>query len=134
MGQKDFLIFKILNCYLVVNKTILSIQLGWYANPVYLGDYPYIMKYRVALRSASEGYNQSRLPEFTNEEIAYIRGTYDFFALNFYTSEMNQAMEEPPMYPPPTRWGDIGVNSFTPDDWENTSLSYLKVLSKFTSF
>jgi len=37
---------------------------------------------RIANRSALEGLSRSRLPEFTQEEIDYINGTHDFFALN----------------------------------------------------
>lgn len=37
---------------------------------------------RIANRSALEGFARSRLPEFTQEEIDYINGTHDFFALN----------------------------------------------------
>lgn len=37
---------------------------------------------RIADRSRLEGFARSRLPEFTEEEINYINGTHDFFALN----------------------------------------------------
>ncbi|XP_025830222.1 myrosinase 1-like [Agrilus planipennis] len=46
------------------------------------------MVYASNLRSALEGYNSSRLPQFTSKEIEYIKGTSDFFGLNHYTSVM----------------------------------------------
>lgn len=51
-------------------------SLAWYADPVVLGQYP------AALRDAVG----DRLPAFTPEEQASLRGSVDFFALNYYTS------------------------------------------------
>jgi hypothetical protein len=34
------------------------------------------MKKKIAEKSRQEGYRQSRLPEFTEEEVKYIRGKY----------------------------------------------------------
>jgi lactase-phlorizin hydrolase len=54
----------------------LTIQLGLYAHPVFSqkGDYPQLVKERVMRNSLVEGFRRSRLPEFTKEEIAYVRG------------------------------------------------------------
>jgi lactase-phlorizin hydrolase len=57
--------------------TIIStFQLGLYARPVFSqeGDYPQLVKERIANKSAEEGFLKSRLPKFTEEEIAYVRG------------------------------------------------------------
>ena len=43
---------------------------------------------RIADRSQKEGFSKSRLPEFSAEEIEYIRGTFDFLCLNTYTTSM----------------------------------------------
>lgn len=54
-----------------------SFQLGWYAHPIYsnAGDYPNVLKKRIYTNSIEkEGRARSRLPEFTEEEIKYIRG------------------------------------------------------------
>lgn len=50
--------------------------LGWFADPVYRGDYPAVMRERVG----------DRLPVFTDEERAMLRGSQDFFGLNHYTT------------------------------------------------
>ena len=50
--------------------------LGWFADPVYLGDYPEVMKARVG----------DRLPQFTEEEKALLKGSSDFFGLIHYTT------------------------------------------------
>ena len=53
--------------------------LGWFANPIYgSGDYPQIMKDKILNKSIAQGYNRCRLPEFTQDEIDYIRGWCDF--------------------------------------------------------
>jgi beta-glucosidase/6-phospho-beta-glucosidase/beta-galactosidase len=49
--------------------------LGWFAHPIFVnGDYPVIMKQRIAAKSLAEGRSQSRLPEFTDEEKQFIAG------------------------------------------------------------
>ena len=53
----------------------MQFDLGWFANPIFgSGDYPQVMRDMVATKSALQGYPQSRLPEFTEEEIEYIKG------------------------------------------------------------
>ncbi|XP_049939072.1 myrosinase 1-like [Schistocerca serialis cubense] len=61
---------------------------GIYAHPIYTedGDYPAVVRQRVDANSAAEGRPRSRLPTFTQEEIAYIRGSADFFGLNTYVT------------------------------------------------
>ncbi|XP_046430435.1 myrosinase 1-like isoform X1 [Neodiprion fabricii] len=59
---------------------------GWVAHPLFVGDYPEIVKTRIAMISELEGYPFSRLPEFSDEWVEYINGTADFFGLNHYTS------------------------------------------------
>ncbi|XP_018573472.1 myrosinase 1, partial [Anoplophora glabripennis] len=99
---------------------------GWYVNPIIHGDYPEIMKTRVANRSAAEGLNESRLPEFTDEEISYIRGTYDYLGLNTYSASIIRAIPEPTIGTP-NYYLDIGVQEYTPSDWPSSASSWLKV-------
>jgi beta-galactosidase len=54
----------------------LEFFLGWFADPVYLGDYPAEMRARVG----------GRLPRFTAVERAQLLGSSDFFGLNHYTT------------------------------------------------
>uniref|UniRef100_A0A3B4ZXV7 Lactase n=1 Tax=Stegastes partitus TaxID=144197 RepID=A0A3B4ZXV7_9TELE len=60
--------------------------IGWFAHPIFRGDYSEIMKKVVRERSLAAGLPESRLPEFTPEEVQRINGTHDFFGLNFYTT------------------------------------------------
>jgi beta-glucosidase len=50
--------------------------LGWFADPLYRGDYPEIMRRRVG----------ERLPRFSPDDVSRIRGSNDFFGLNHYTT------------------------------------------------
>ena len=54
----------------------LEFQLAWFADPVFFGKYPDSMVERVG----------DRLPQFTPEEAAMLKGSHDFFGLNHYTS------------------------------------------------
>jgi beta-glucosidase len=54
----------------------LESQLSWFADPVFFGKYPDSM-----LTSLGE-----RLPTFTEDEIEMLRGSWDYFGLNHYTS------------------------------------------------
>lgn len=54
----------------------MEFSLGWFADPIYFGDYPAVMRHRV----------KDRLPKFTDEERDLIKGSNDFFGLNHYTT------------------------------------------------
>lgn len=73
------------------------------------------MKIRIANRSKLEGYAQSRLPEFTEEEKKYIMGTSDFFCINTYYSFLVRNIAEPPIVKPAIMKNDVGVSTFYPD-------------------
>jgi beta-glucosidase len=54
----------------------LEFFLGWFTDPIYLGDYPEVMRERVG----------ERLPSFNESEKALLRDSSDFFGLNHYTT------------------------------------------------
>ncbi|KAJ8924532.1 hypothetical protein NQ315_007330 [Exocentrus adspersus] len=99
---------------------------GWYANPIFNGDYPEIMKTRIANRSKLEGFEESRLPVFTDAEIDYIKGTYDFLGLNSYSSYMVKTDPEPEIGDP--SWDDdTGVYEYQKEDWIPSASDWVKV-------
>ncbi|KAJ9579864.1 hypothetical protein L9F63_004466 [Diploptera punctata] len=59
---------------------------GWILHPIYIGDYPPLLKDWFAKKSREEGYYRSRLPEFSKEEIELVKGTWDYLGLNYYTT------------------------------------------------
>ena len=62
-------------------RRALEFYLGWFADPIFRGDYPDSMRRLVG----------ERLPEFTQEEKRLVRGSADFFALNHYTTHYASA-------------------------------------------
>lgn len=104
------------------------LQLGWYAQPIFGGgDYPEVIKQNVADRSLKEGFTESRLPEFTQAEIQNIKGTYDFFGLNHYTTKYAQAKEYP-IDPSEPHWTyDTGAYLFQDDAWNYTGSEWCRV-------
>ena len=51
--------------------------IGWFADPIVFGKYPQSMIDRIG----------DRLPTFTTEQSARLKGSYDFYGLNHYTSK-----------------------------------------------
>ncbi len=65
------------------------IELGWFADPIFGdGDYPKLLKEIVANNSHLQQLSSSRLPEFTEHDKRMIAGTFDFFGLNHYTTNL----------------------------------------------
>ena len=61
--------------------------LGWFAHPVFVnGDYPAVMKEKIANKSIHQKYNESRLPSFSDQEKSYIKGKHVllFVGTNFH--------------------------------------------------
>lgn len=58
------------------SERALEFFLGWFADPIYRGDYPESMRERVG----------ERLPRFSAEDVALLKGSSDFFGLNHYTT------------------------------------------------
>lgn len=102
-------------------------ECGWVGHTIFTdeGDYPAVMKERIAENSKLEGYSKSRLPEFTKEEIDYIRGTADFLGLNHYSS----LMVEPAPKLSNTPWHkDIGIITSYNASWPHTASDWLRVV------
>lgn len=102
---------------------------GWFMNPLFSkeGNYPQIMIDRVGLRSKLENFPRSRLPAFTQEQIEYMRGTYDFLGLNIYTSSLAANPKIPPPIEDHSYFADAGVLCWQPASWINTSFVDEKV-------
>ncbi|KAI5118432.1 hypothetical protein M0805_009710 [Coniferiporia weirii] len=51
---------------------------GWFAGPIFLGDYPQALKEMIG----------SRLPVFTPDELKLVKGSSDFYGLNVYATNL----------------------------------------------
>eukprot|EP00752_Nemacystus_decipiens_P017501 g15689.t1 len=97
-------------------------NLGWFADPVYTGNYPEMMRERCG----------DRLPEFTAEEKVLLKGSSDFFGLNSYSTDYAEWDEsgggryESHWGTTNTGgfWGDIGVKSSADAKWEKTDMGW----------
>ncbi|XP_075991781.1 lactase/phlorizin hydrolase-like [Anticarsia gemmatalis] len=93
---------------------------GQYAHPIFseTGDFPQIMKERIAAKSAEQGFFRSRLPEFTPEEVEFVKGTSDFFGLNHYSTSLVYRNETAVGYhASPSYFDDIEVLFYSKPEW-----------------
>ncbi|XP_048237315.1 uncharacterized protein LOC124113782 [Haliotis rufescens] len=104
--------------------------LGWFAHPVYVnGDYPKVMKNRIASVSRAQGLNESRLPEFTEEQKNRIAGTHDFFGMNHYTTMyVYKQDEELAGRGKPDYFNDRGIKDEPDPKWLKSGSSWLYVV------
>ncbi|XP_064642636.1 lactase/phlorizin hydrolase-like isoform X2 [Lineus longissimus] len=98
-------------------------KLGWFANPIFNGDYPEVMREKVYNKSMAQGLSVSRLPTFNQTEIDMIKGTHDFFGLNHYTTRLVTSATSP-LNPPSYEMDRDVVESIDPT-WPTSGSSWL---------
>jgi len=64
----------------------IEFAISWFADPVYFGHYPASMRKQLG----------DRLPEFTSEEVALVKGSNDFYGMNHYTANFIKHKTTPP--------------------------------------
>lgn len=64
----------------------LEFSIAWFADPIYHGHYPASMKAQLG----------DRLPSFTPEELALVKGSNDFYGMNTYTADFIKHKPAPP--------------------------------------
>ncbi|CAH2067288.1 unnamed protein product, partial [Iphiclides podalirius] len=100
-----------------------------YSHPIFSenGDFPQSVKEIVATKSSEQGFYRSRLPEFTNEEIDYVRGTSDYFGLNHYfTNYVYRNSSTSNYYESPSFDDDLEVATYHKDEWKLGESEYNK--------
>ena len=81
--------------HLDASETAMMFDMGWYSEPILgSGKYPAVMRQNIDQKSMAQGFEQSRLPSFTEEESAMIAGSADFLGVNMYTSQLVFPMAE----------------------------------------
>lgn len=103
------------------------LQLGWFAHPIFssTGGYPPLMIDAVTTNSQMEN-RRLRLPEFTPEEIAYVRGTSDFLGLNYYTSNFATPATDPSQWPNPSYYRDRNTVTSVNETWPIAKSNWLR--------
>eukprot|EP00850_Spirogloea_muscicola_P020366 SM000213S06831 [mRNA] locus=s213:104001:107874:- [translate_table: standard] len=79
----------------------LEFSFAWFADPLFTGDYPAVMRQQV----------QERLPYFSADQAAAIKGSIDFLGLNLYTASYAQSSSPP----------EPGTGFPWTDNWVSTS-------------
>lgn len=101
--------------------TALEFFLGWFADPIYLGDYPASMRANVG----------NRLPEFTPEQKKMLLGSSDFFGLNHYTTmyaaEQKGESKEVCVYGNGGLNEDQNVQLSVDEQWQKTDMQWAVV-------
>ncbi|KAK7436604.1 hypothetical protein CaCOL14_006260 [Colletotrichum acutatum] len=64
----------------------IEFAISWFADPIYFGKYPDSMLKQLG----------DRLPEFTPEELALVKGSNDFYGMNHYTANYIKHKTTPP--------------------------------------
>ncbi|XP_026324190.1 myrosinase 1-like [Hyposmocoma kahamanoa] len=106
-----------------------AFEWGIYAHPIFseTGDYPQVIKEKVAAKSAAQGFPRSRLPELSPEEIDLIKGTSDFFGLNHYSTNFiyrNESVYN--MYDAPSLYDDQDIAIYKLAEWKSSAADWLK--------
>lgn len=84
---------------------------------------------RIENHSKQQGFQRSRLPSFTTEEINRIRGTSDFFGINSYTSMLvtRNDRNNSAGHPVPSFHHDMGVVETINEVWPKSGSWWLRV-------
>uniref|UniRef100_A0A3B5A3Z1 Lactase n=1 Tax=Stegastes partitus TaxID=144197 RepID=A0A3B5A3Z1_9TELE len=99
-------------------RRVIQFYIGWFAHPVFNGDYSDVMKTIIRERSLAAGLPKSRLPEFTPEEVKRIKGTYDYFGFNHYTTVLAF----------PVEYGDLqGAGTIADRTYLDSGSGWLKI-------
>ncbi|KAJ6637735.1 Myrosinase 1 [Pseudolycoriella hygida] len=102
--------------------------LGWFAHPIFssTGGYPPVMTEVINANSEMENRTWSRLPEFTPEEIIYVRGTSDFLGLNYYTSSYATPATDQIGWPNPSFYRDRNTFTSVNETWPVAKSTWLR--------
>lgn len=114
----------------VIDHTM-QFHIGFVAHPIFStnGNYPPLLKSIIANNSMYEGCSESRLPTFSKQWIDRIRGSADFFGLNYYTSRYiefsNGSVGENPSFE-----RDRNLNFTTDPRWKRAAATHLHSVAK----
>ncbi|XP_067010249.2 myrosinase 1 [Anabrus simplex] len=106
----------------------MQFDFGLFAHPIFSteGDYPPLLRERIDNNSKAEGRTRSRLPVFSKEMVEYIRGTYDFLGLNYYSTTL---VTSGLTGDNPSRERDSGIIESVDPSWPTSpSSTWLKVV------
>ncbi|CAN8070998.1 unnamed protein product [Agarophyton chilense] len=93
----------------------LDFELGWFADPIYIGDYPQSMRETLG----------PRLPTFSEEEKALLRGSSEFFGLNHYSTTYSDGLVDAEERDNATTYsGHVGTKQSEDKEWKRTDMGW----------
>ncbi|KAF5286474.1 hypothetical protein FQR65_LT12557 [Abscondita terminalis] len=106
----------------------MQFDFGLYTHPIYTvrGGYPKSVQNFIDGRSKDEGFSESRLPVLKPREIAFIRGTYDYFGLNYYSSQYVLDAKPEPITGAPSITKDARVEEYFDPNWLIDSTKFFR--------
>lgn len=110
------------------HRRAMKFRYGWFADPIFgaSGGYPEIIVEEIAKRSLFEGRPTSRLPSLTDEMKQLIKGSSDFFGINYYTSSyitVNKERLDPRTEP--SWFTDSGIQESSDPSWKRAKTLWL---------
>mmetsp|Transcript_23195 Transcript_23195/g.26447 ORF Transcript_23195/g.26447 Transcript_23195/m.26447 type:complete len:391 (+) Transcript_23195:2-1174(+) len=96
----------------VAAQRAMIFQLGWFADPIWRGDYPKEMREILG----------NRLPIFSSEELLDVIGSSDFLGLNHYSSLLATTVQEPIFSG--GYWADISVKFSSNPKWAKNAMGW----------
>lgn len=104
-----------------------------FANPIVHGNWPDIVVSRVEERSTNENFTRSRLPQFTDDEIVSIKGSYDFIGFNFHDTRYVADTEEAE-YGVPSFEYDMKTTVHTDEAWLKGSNGNTVIIQNYVNY
>ncbi|KAJ8709811.1 hypothetical protein PYW08_009815 [Mythimna loreyi] len=100
---------------------------GFFAHPIFSaeGGFPKELREVLTENSSVEGYTCSPLPDFTEEEKDFVRGTADFFGVNHYTAYFVTVAKQPPGNLLANVMNSLDNFIFADDDWPKSASGWL---------
>jgi len=96
---------------LAAQSRALAWQLGWFADPIYRGNYPPAMRNRC----------KDRLPTFTEAEQKLVKGSADFLGLNHYSTDF---VSPDIKVEPKNFFEDCEVKNSSDPEWGKTGIGW----------
>lgn len=84
----------------------------------------------IGKKSLQEGRPRSRLPVFSEKWINFVRGSADFFGLNYYTSRYIGHSPSNVTYPNPSFLRDWNLEFKTKPEWKHAATDWLYSVPK----
>ncbi|CAH0686745.1 unnamed protein product [Chilo suppressalis] len=115
-------------------ELLMQNSVGRFSHPIYSkeGGWPSSLEKIIAENSKKEGHSKSRLPAFTREEIELVRGTFDFYGVNHYTSRVVRRTRPGEKIGAWPLWGSTEFDAVLDSrpEWTATAISWMKLNPK----